>query len=66
MPKLSQTDEQQLVIARQLMARYEVAMSVLGQGDNSPYMTDEFKQELVEAKKRLAPYTIAGRGVKSK
>ncbi|MHA6685135.1 hypothetical protein [Mesorhizobium sp. A556] len=63
---MSQTDEQQLVIARQVIARYHITMSVLAQGDSSPHMTDEFKQKLVEAKEKLAPYTIAARAVKSK
>jgi hypothetical protein len=43
------------------MDRYHVALSVLAQGDSSPYMTDEFKKRLAGTKERLAPYTIAGR-----
>jgi hypothetical protein len=44
------------------MDRHQVALSVLAKGENSPHMTEEFKQRLAEAKERLAPYTIAGRG----
>jgi hypothetical protein len=62
MPKLDEKDERQLAIAHQLMDRHAVALSVLAQGERSPHMTEEFKQKLAEAKERLAPYTIAGRG----
>jgi hypothetical protein len=61
-PKLNEKDERVLAIARRLMDRYAVALSVLAQGERSPHMTEEFKQKLAEAKERLAPYTVAGRG----
>jgi hypothetical protein len=44
------------------MDRCEVALSVLAQRENSPHMTEEFKQRIAEAEERLAPYTIASRG----
>lgn len=48
------------------MARYHIAMSVLAQGKNSPYMTEEFEQKLIEAEKKLVPYTVAARAQKAK
>jgi hypothetical protein len=47
------------------MDRYQIAFSVLAQGNNSPYMTEEFKRRLAESKERLAPCTIAGRAGKA-
>ncbi|MDN5927198.1 MAG: hypothetical protein L0I29_09000 [Hyphomicrobiales bacterium] len=61
MPKLTKKDERSLAAARQHMERYQIALSVLAQEDNSSYVTDEFRKRLAEAKERLAPYTIAGR-----
>jgi hypothetical protein len=61
MSKLTGKDKRSLATARQCMDRYHVALSVLAQGDSSPYMTDEFKKRLAGTKERLAPYTIAGR-----
>jgi hypothetical protein len=43
------------------MSRYDVALSVLGKGDASPYMTEEFRQQLEEAGKHLEPYTVSSR-----
>jgi hypothetical protein len=60
-PKLSQKDERQFAVARRLMDRHEVALSVPAQGENSPHMTEEFKQRIAEAEERLAPYTVAAR-----
>ncbi len=65
MPKPDENDEQVLAVARQHMARYHITLSVLAQGENSPCMTEEFKRELVEAKKKLEPYTISGRATKA-
>lgn len=50
-------DERKLAIARQVMVRYNAALSVLAKGDASPYMTDEFREQIEVAKKHLAPYT---------
>jgi hypothetical protein len=55
-------EERILAATRRCMDRYEVALSVLAQGEKSPYITDEFKEQLAEAKERLMSYTIAGRG----
>jgi hypothetical protein len=62
MSKLNGKDERALAIARRLMDRHAVALSVLAQGERSPHMTEEFKQKLAKAKERLAPYTIARYG----
>ncbi|MBN9076892.1 MAG: hypothetical protein BGN87_08845 [Rhizobiales bacterium 65-79] len=61
MPELDK-DERMLAAARQIMEQYEVVLSVLARGENSPYMTEEFRQRLVEVEEELAPYTIANRG----
>ena len=61
MPSFSKKDEQMLAAARRCMDRYQIALSVLAQGENSPHMTEEFKKKLAEAKERLTPYTVAGR-----
>lgn len=53
-----------LAAARQRLDRHYIAMSVLAQGDNSPYMTEEFKQGLVEANESLARYTTSRRTTK--
>jgi hypothetical protein len=65
MPDLNEDDERKIALARKLMDRYHVVYSVLAQGENSPYMTEEFRKQVAEAKKRLAPYTIAGRAAKA-
>jgi hypothetical protein len=62
MPRLDEKHEPMLAMARRLTDRYHVAFSVLTQGENSPHMTEEFKQRLAGAKKKLAPYMTAGRG----
>jgi hypothetical protein len=64
MPKLTKNDNQMLAATRQIMDQYHIALAALAQGDNSLYMTKEFKHELIEATKDLARYTIAGRTTK--
>jgi hypothetical protein len=66
MPNLNKKDEQKLSAAGQIMARYHIAMSVLAQGKNSPYMTEEFEQKLTEAEEKLVPYTVAACAQKTK
>lgn len=61
MQRRGKDDEQMLAVARQLMERYNPAFSVLAMGEASPYMTEEFREEMDAAKKRTAPYTIKGR-----
>lgn len=61
MPKLDEDDTRKLEAARKVMSRYDVALSVLGKGDASPYMTEEFRQQLEEAGKHLEPYTVSSR-----
>jgi len=65
MPKLTESHEQKLALARKLMDRYDVVLSVLARGEDSPFMTEEFKRQLAEAGERLTPYTIAGRAAKA-
>jgi hypothetical protein len=48
--------EHQMAIAREQMDKHEVALSVLAQGENSPYMTDYFAREIDAAKVRLEEY----------
>ena len=56
--------ERKMAIAREVMEKHKVTLSVLAKGENSPYWTDEFAAEIEAAKARLAPYTIAGRSAK--
>lgn len=53
--------DRQIAIAREQMDRHKVALSVLGQGDSSPYMTGDFRAQLVEADKRLEKYKTVKR-----
>ena len=59
MPKLTENEENQLAVAREVMDRYHVALSVLAKGDASPHMTEELRAELAEAKKQLQKYRVA-------
>jgi hypothetical protein len=56
--------ERKMTIAREVMEKHKVALSVLAKGENSPYWTEELAVEIEAAKARLAPYTIAGRSAK--
>jgi len=53
--------DRQMAIAREQMDRHKVALSVLGQGDSSPHMTDDFRAQFAEADKRLEKYKKAKR-----
>jgi hypothetical protein len=57
-PKLTEKEENQLAVTREVMDRYHVALSVLAKGDASPHMTEELKAQLVEAEKRLEKYRV--------
>jgi hypothetical protein len=59
MTKLDKTKKEQLAVARKVLARYDVAFSILAKGDNSPHMTDEFKAKLIEAERQLQRYRVA-------
>lgn len=61
MPKLDEDDTRKLKAARKVMSQYDVALSVLGRGDASPYMTDEFREQLEEARTRLERYKVSNR-----
>lgn len=50
--------ERMVAIACERMDKYEVVLSVLAQGDASPWITDEFRSKLVAAKGRLGRYTV--------
>ena len=54
MTKADEDFDRQMAIARELMDKHEVALSVLAQGENSLYWTDEFKARLEEASTRMA------------
>ena len=45
--------DRQMTIARALMDKHKVALSVLVQGENSPYWTEEFRAKLADVEKRL-------------
>jgi hypothetical protein len=38
------------------MDKHKVALSVLAQGENSPYWTEEFRAKLADVEKRLEKY----------
>ncbi|WP_353642178.1 hypothetical protein [Mesorhizobium sp. WSM2239] len=59
MTKPEKITEKQLAAARKVMARYDVAFSILAQGDASPHMTEEFRAKLTEADRRLEKYRVA-------
>ena len=48
--------DRQMAIAREVMEKHKVALSVLAKGENSPYMTDEFRARLEKSAERLAKY----------
>ena len=48
--------QRQMAAAQEAMDKHKVALSVLAQGENSPYMTDELRAQLAEAEKRLVKY----------
>ncbi|SMH42005.1 hypothetical protein [Mesorhizobium australicum] len=61
---MTQTDkdfDRQMAIAREQMERRKVALSVLGKGDSSPHMSDDFRMQIMEADKRLEKYKKAKR-----
>lgn len=53
--------EEQLGVARKVMDRYDVALSILAKSDACPHMTEEFKAKLAEAERRLEKYRVAGK-----
>ncbi len=61
MPKLTEKEENQLAVAREVMDRYHVALSVLAKGDGSPHMTEELRAQLAQAKKPLEKYRVTKR-----
>lgn len=61
MSELTKDDQRKVALARKIIDRHQVALSVLARGENSAYMTEEFKAGLAEAKERLAPYSKAAR-----
>jgi hypothetical protein len=48
--------ERYMAVARERMDKHEIALSVLAQGENSPYWTGEFAAEIEAAKVRLEKY----------
>jgi hypothetical protein len=46
-------------IAREWMAKHEVASSLLAKGDASPFMTDQMTERLAEAEQHLQKYRVA-------
>ena len=63
MTKTDKDFDRQMAIAHQLMDKHKVALSVLAQGENSPYWTEDLSVEIEAAKIRLEKYrsTTAGR-----
>jgi len=62
---MTQTDtdfDDQMAIARERMDKYKVALSVLAQGDNSPYWTEDLAAEIESAKVRLEKYRRSTHG----
>ena len=62
---MTQTDEdfnRQMAIARECMDKHKVALSVLAQGENSPYWTEDFAAEIEAAKVRLEKYRKSTQG----
>jgi hypothetical protein len=49
--KTTENDERTFVAARRCMDRCHVAFSVLAQGENSPYMTEDFNRGSPKRKK---------------
>lgn len=56
MPEKDAEFEHQLAIARERMDKHKVVLSLLAQGENSPYWTDEFAQGIEAAKVRMEKY----------
>ncbi|MDP3898692.1 MAG: hypothetical protein Q8Q62_18625 [Mesorhizobium sp.] len=54
--------ERQMTIAHERMDKHEVALSLLAQGENSPYWSEELKAEIEAAKVRLEKYRGSTRG----
>lgn len=54
--------ERQMTIARERMDKHKVALSVLAQGENSPYWTEDVAAEIEAAKVRLEKYRGATQG----
>ena len=48
--------DRQMAIARERMDKHKVALSVLAQGENSPYWTEDLAAEIEAAKVRLGKY----------
>lgn len=48
--------EHQLATALDRMDKHKVSLSLLAQGENSPYWTDELAMEITAAKTRLDKY----------
>ncbi len=62
---MTQTDkdfERQMTVARERMDRHKLALSVLAQGENSPYWTEEFAAKIEAAKVRLEKYRKPNQG----
>lgn len=56
---MTQTDkdfDRQMAIARERMDKHRVALSVLSQGENSPYWTEDLAAEIEAATVRLEKY----------
>lgn len=61
---MTRTDEdfdRQMAIARERMDKYKIALSVLAQGENSPYWTEDLAAEIEAAKVRLERYRTSTR-----
>jgi hypothetical protein len=54
--------ERQMAVAGERMDKHKVALSVLAQGENSPYWTGEFAAEIEAAKVRLEKYCNSTQG----
>jgi hypothetical protein len=54
--------DRQMAIARERMDKHKVALSVLAQGENSPYWSDELAAEIEAAKVHLQWYRNSTNG----
>jgi hypothetical protein len=54
--------DRQMAVARDLMDKHKVALSVLAQGESSPYWTEELAAEIEAAKVRLEKYRSSTQG----
>jgi phytoene/squalene synthetase len=63
MTRKDQDFDGQMAVARERMDKHKVALSVLAQGENSPYWTEDLSTEIEAAKIRLEKYRSSKQGL---